>query len=472
MGVELTGERLRITTGGGAAAATGTVLLTDYTAKGMILAGSAANAPTGLAIAGTTGYYLVADSASVTGLKWSAPAGGGDLKADGTVPLSANWDVGAFKITLETLTSDVASGTAPFTVTSTTLVSNLNADKLDGIEGNTLCSTGTYAAHTTATGVHGVAQVAGTADITTHAGLTATHGAGTILSVSAATVLITTHASSTDAHIGGAGTVLSNAAGTVLITTHASSTDAHIGGAGTVLSVAAATALITTHSGSTAVHGAGTVASVAAATALITTHASSTDAHIGGAGTVCSVAAATALIQTHTALTTGIHGIGTIAAAASTDYYKVSSTIQMGEVGLYLDAALSAESTYCGIVEAGTTNETLLFGNVCYLTAASTRWGKALATAATTSCQKLGVCVSAATAAASTLMLLWGKVKCDTLFPTLTVGAPIYIDAGTAGYVAGTISSGTTNYVTRIVGYGNAADELYFHPDNTYIEAV
>jgi hypothetical protein len=134
-----------------------------------------------------------------------------------------------------------------------------------------------------------------------------------------ATVLITTHAGSTAAHIGGAGTVASIAASTALITTHAGSTDAHIGGAGTVLSMAAGTVLITTHAGSTAAHigGAGTVLSVAAGTALITTHASSTDAHIGGAGTVLSTAAATVLISTHNSATTS-HGITWIIASSST----------------------------------------------------------------------------------------------------------------------------------------------------------
>jgi len=76
------------------------------------------------------------------------------------------------------------------------------------------------------TGVHGAgtSTVATTADITSHANLTATHGAGTILSVAAGTVLITTHAGSTDAHIGGAGTVCSVEAATALITSHAAIT--------------------------------------------------------------------------------------------------------------------------------------------------------------------------------------------------------------------------------------------------------
>lgn len=54
---------------------------------------------------------------------------------DGTRPLTANWDAGDFRITAKTLASDVATGTAPLVVASTTAVSNLNADLLDGYEG-------------------------------------------------------------------------------------------------------------------------------------------------------------------------------------------------------------------------------------------------------------------------------------------------------------------------------------------------
>ncbi|MAH44399.1 hypothetical protein CMI37_01125 [Candidatus Pacearchaeota archaeon] len=51
---------------------------------------------------------------------------------DGTRALTANWDVGAFKITASQLASDVAIGTAPLVITSTTVVANLNVDQVDG----------------------------------------------------------------------------------------------------------------------------------------------------------------------------------------------------------------------------------------------------------------------------------------------------------------------------------------------------
>lgn len=65
-------------------------------------------------------------------------AGAGDLLANGTIPLTANWDVGSYSITALTFTSDQATGTAPFTVASTTVVTNLNADTVDGESASTI----------------------------------------------------------------------------------------------------------------------------------------------------------------------------------------------------------------------------------------------------------------------------------------------------------------------------------------------
>ena len=62
---------------------------------------------------------------------------GGALNVSGTATVGgltalANLDIGAFKMQALTFESDQATGTAPFTVASTTKVTNLNADKLDG----------------------------------------------------------------------------------------------------------------------------------------------------------------------------------------------------------------------------------------------------------------------------------------------------------------------------------------------------
>jgi len=82
---------------------------------------------------GADGTYLKSNGAAAAPT-FATPAGGGDLLADGTVPLTANWDVGAFTVTGTQFIFDIAIGTAPFEVTSTTVVTNLNTDTLDGEE--------------------------------------------------------------------------------------------------------------------------------------------------------------------------------------------------------------------------------------------------------------------------------------------------------------------------------------------------
>ena len=55
------------------------------------------------------------------------------LKKDGSVALTSDWDAGSQEIRAQTFESDVTTGTPPLVIASTTLVSNLNADFLDGV---------------------------------------------------------------------------------------------------------------------------------------------------------------------------------------------------------------------------------------------------------------------------------------------------------------------------------------------------
>lgn len=65
-----------------------------------------------------------------------SPAGAADTNVfvlrDGTEPLTGNWDAGSYEVRAQTFESDVATGTAPFTIASTTVSTNLNADLWDG----------------------------------------------------------------------------------------------------------------------------------------------------------------------------------------------------------------------------------------------------------------------------------------------------------------------------------------------------
>jgi len=148
--------------------------------------------------------------------------------------------------------------------------------------------------------------------------------------------------------------------------------------------------------------------------------------------------------------------------------------ITLGETTgqIVLDPALSADGKWSGIVEAGTAGAALAFGDLCYFAVADSRWELTDADAAATAGPvKLGICVLAAAGDGSaTVMLLWGKVRADSVFPTLTVGAPVYVGL-TAGDVAVTETWGTDD-VIRVIGYGNTADELFFCPSRDYITYV
>lgn len=63
----------------------------------------------------------------------SDPGTGPFVRTDGSQPLTADWDAGNQEIRSRTFESDVPTGTAPFVVASTTVVTNLNADLLDGL---------------------------------------------------------------------------------------------------------------------------------------------------------------------------------------------------------------------------------------------------------------------------------------------------------------------------------------------------
>lgn len=138
-------------------------------------------------------------------------------------------------------------------------------------------------------------------------------------------------------------------------------------------------------------------------------------------------------------------------------------------VGLILDQALSADGKYCGIVEAGTAGATLAFGDLCYFAVADSRWELTDADAAATTFGKLGICVlAAANNGSATVMLLWGKIRADAAFPTLTVGAPVYVST-TLGDIQVAAPTGSGDCI-RAIGQANTANELFFCPSPDWFE--
>lgn len=136
--------------------------------------------------------------------------------------------------------------------------------------------------------------------------------------------------------------------------------------------------------------------------------------------------------------------------------------------GFYLDYSLSADGKWSGIAIDSTAGAALAFGEVCYLSAADSRWELADASAMTTSGNVfLGMCVLAAAADGDpTRMLLFGTIRADAKFPALTISGPVVVSE-TAGEVTQTAPT-TTDSVTRRLGFAITADSMFFNPSNDY----
>lgn len=143
--------------------------------------------------------------------------------------------------------------------------------------------------------------------------------------------------------------------------------------------------------------------------------------------------------------------------------------IQLSEAGgILMDQTLSADGTFSiAIGEVGTLGETLAFGTLIYYKSADSRWWKCDSDSESTSGPvKLGMVCVAGNAGDDCQIMLKGKIRADSLFPTFTVGAPVHVGA-TAGEVV--VAEPTSGFI-RVIGYGNTADSLYFNPSNEYYE--
>lgn len=166
----------------------------------------------------------------------------------------------------------------------------------------------------------------------------------------------------------------------------------------------------------------------------------------------------------------------TIATASNTltlSNKSVSGALNLEEnASIALDPAASADGKYTGITRTGTAGAALAFGDLVYLDPTDSRWELADANAAQgadgDSRGVLGICVLAAAADGDpTTILLYGTVRADTAFPTMTVNNQMYVSE-TAGDITGTQPT-TTDVVIRVVGAALSADELLFNPSPDFI---
>ena len=121
-------------------------------------------------------------------------------------------------------------------------------------------------------------------------------------------------------------------------------------------------------------------------------------------------------------------------------------------------------------IVVGVAGASLSYGHLIYLSSTDGRWEKADASTVGTCKNRLGICILAAAADGdATTILLKGNVIDNVVFPTMTVGVPMY-----ASIVSGEISSSppntTAGEIIRHVGYALSATELYFNPSSDFFE--
>jgi len=184
-----------------------------------------------------------------------------------------------------------------------------------------------------------------------------------------------------------------------------------------------------------------------------------------------NVGSAGAVVVLGGALGTPSSGVGTNLTGIPVS--ALASGTLAENVDFALDAVLSADGKYSGVVVAGTSSAALAFGELCYRVTATGKWALAKADVVGTSINELGICVLAAAGAdAATTILKYGKVRADTLFDTFTVGAPVYISAATAGKIVSAKPTGTTDFVVRCVGHAEDANTVFFSPSDDYVTLV
>lgn len=130
-----------------------------------------------------------------------------------------------------------------------------------------------------------------------------------------------------------------------------------------------------------------------------------------------------------------------------------------------------ADGTYKWIVWLWYAWETLAFWDLVYFDPWLSAWKLANASAALWATWDarwiLWICVQAASPAWATKILMYGVVRSDASFPSLTVNRQVYVSS-TSWDITNTQPS-TTDAVIRVVWFAMMSTMLFFNPSSDYI---
>lgn len=472
---------------GAAAGVTGDILLKGTTSGTVTLTVADAAGTWTLQLPdndGSSGQVLTTNGSGVT--TWETPAGGGNVSNTGT-PANNQIAIWTDATTIE--------GVAGLTFDGTTLATTaLTVDNIT-IDLNTISSTSGNLNITPVAGSAIVLDGTISVDAGVVTGITSLGVTGTRVTAGFFTDLTVTNAISGSV-TGNAGTASAVALGgiTGLGTGVATALAINVGSVGAFVTFNGAlgtpsSGTVTNLTGTASININGTVGATTPTTGVFTTlvAGSTTSLLLGTAGSAVgnigfrnatsgtiTLAPATGALgtvtltlpaRTDTLVTLG--GTETLTAktltspAITTGTYSGTQLLAEG-ASIGLDPALSADGTYTGVTITGTAGATLAFGDVIYLAVADSRWELADADAVSTGGSVLiGMCVQAAAADGDpTTILMFGNIRADAAFPTLTIGSAVYLST-TAGDITQTVLSGTDDVVI-VLGKPLTADSMMF----------
>jgi hypothetical protein len=149
----------------------------------------------------------------------------------------------------------------------------------------------------------------------------------------------------------------------------------------------------------------------------------------------------------------------------STGMIRTYGDVTVGENLSYTKP--TANNQFRGEIVTFGSQSSIATGDIVYLNT-SGQWAKAQANSGATSKSLLGVAMGSTAAAG---ILLRGFVRSSSSFSvSLLAGLPFYLSTGTAGDAQASVPT-ATGHIARILGYATGVSaEMYFCPDNTFVE--
>jgi len=149
----------------------------------------------------------------------------------------------------------------------------------------------------------------------------------------------------------------------------------------------------------------------------------------------------------------------------STGMVRAYGDVSVGETLSYTRP--TANNQFRGEIVTFGNHGTITAGDLVYLNT-SGAWNRAKADTGTTSKALLGVALG--TKASDGILLRGFSRSTATFTESVNAGLPLYVSTATAGNATAAIPS-TTGHIARIVGYSTGvSSEIYFCPDNTFVE--